>query len=107
MNANVKKVAIAATTAVVFAVISVAMVGNASADGMKKKALHSAAPPPPPFGYYSGEWPVVLDFAQAGAWSLAHPYYTRGLYDYCDYRNCTLRRQSDGSWAPVWYGPPN
>ena len=38
MNANVKKVAIAATTAVVFAVISVAIVGNASADGMTKKS---------------------------------------------------------------------
>ena len=30
---------------------------------------------------------VVYDYAQAGAWSLRHPYYTHFLYNPDDYRN--------------------
>lgn len=105
MNANVKTFAIAATVAIAFAIISVAMLGNASAAGAKKSAP-PAAPPPPSWGYL-GSPPIVLNLAQIEALSLQPPYYSRFLYDYCDYRNCTLRRNSDGSWAPVWYGPPN
>jgi hypothetical protein len=103
MNANVKKGAIAATTAI--AIISVAMLGNASAAG-RKHSSPPVAPPPPSWGYW-GIPPIDLDYAQAQALSLAHPYYSHFIYDYCDYRNCTLRRNSDGSWAPVWYGPPS
>ena len=104
MNANAKKVALAATTAVVFAIISVAMVGNASAAGaMKSPPL--AAPPPPSWGYL-GSPPIVMDYALAQSWSLAYPYYTQQIFNYCDYRNCTLERRG-GSWVPVWYGPPN
>jgi mono/diheme cytochrome c family protein len=38
-----------------------------------------ATPTPPPV--------VVYDYAQAGAWSLRHPYYTHFLYSPDDYRN--------------------
>ncbi len=105
MNANVKKAAIATTTVIAFAIISVAMSANASAASGKHPSP-PVAPPPPSWGYF-GSPPIVLDRAQAQALSLAHPYYSHFMYDYCDYRNCTLRRNSDGSWAPVWYGPPN
>jgi len=87
--------------------------GKKSAEG---KAVSSApvASPPPSFGYF-GSWPIILDYAQAQALSLHHPYYSHFLYDYCDYRNCRLERKSvvnpDGSreyrWEPVWYGPPS
>lgn len=87
--------------------------GKKSAGG-KAPSSGSVASPPPSFGYY-GSWPIILDYAQAQAWSLRHPYYSHFLYDYCDYRNCTLQRKSvvnpDGSrefrWEPVWYGPPS
>ena len=104
MNANMKKVAIAATTAVVFASIAVAMLGNASAAGAMKSPP-SAAPPPPSWGYL-GSPPIVMDYALAQSWSLEYPYYTQQIFNYCDYRNCTLELRG-GSWVPVWYGPPN
>lgn len=65
------------------------------------KALAS---PPPTFSYY-GEFPLELDYGQAQAWSLREPYYRKFLYDFCDYRNCTLQFKG-GNWVPVWYGPP-
>ena len=65
-----------------------------------KHAAPAVASPPPSFGYY-GSFPVVLDYAQAQAWSLRRPYYTHFLFDYCDYRNCVL----NGQGVPVWYGP--
>lgn len=86
------------------------MMAASPADARNLK--HGVATPPPPFGYY-GRFPLELDSAQAQAVSLEEPYYRRFLYDYCDYRNCELRRTEivnpDGSrsfdWAPVWYGP--
>jgi hypothetical protein len=113
MNATMKKSAIAATMAIAFAIMSVAMPGNASA----RDGRHSSRPvasPPPSFGYF-GSFPIILDYAQAQALSLRRPYYSHFMYDYCDYRNCVLHRRSvvnpDGSrvlrWVPVWYGPPS
>jgi len=104
MNANVKRVALAVTTAIAIVIISVAMVVNASAAG-KKHSSAPAAPPPPSWGYL-GSPPIVLDYALAQSWSLEYPYYTQQIFDYCDYRNCTLQLRG-GSWVPVWYGPPN
>lgn len=46
------------------------------------------------------------DYAQAQAWSQREPYYRHLMYDYCDYRNCTLQFK-DRSWARVCYGPPS
>jgi len=104
MRAKLKRPAAALTVALGLA-IAAAVPGSANARGAKH--AHPVAPPPPPgIGYY-GEFPVQLDYAQAQAWSLARPYYTHFLYDYCDYRNCVLRRNSKGEWAPVWYGPVN
>ena len=85
--------------------VSAIVVPNAAA---ARHRAHMAAPvasPPPSIGYY-GEFPLVLDEAQAQAWSLREPYYRHFLYDYCDYRNCTLEFRN-GSWVPVWYGPPS
>ena len=67
MDANVKKVAIAATTAIAFTIGAVAMVGNASAAGANKSPP-PAAPPPPPWGYL-GSPPIVQDRALAQSWS--------------------------------------
>ena len=104
MNANVKKAAIATTTVIAFAIISVAMSANASAASGKHPSP-PVAPPPPSWGYF-GSPPIVLDYALAQSWSLEYPYYTQQIFDYCDYRNCTLQLRG-GSWVPVWYGPPN
>lgn len=114
MNANFKKAIIVAATAIGLAVMAVP--GMASAGGAK--AL-SAPPPPPSWGYY-GSPPIVLDYAlalslQTHSIDEYPPYYTRYMYNYCDFRNCTLQRNEvvngDGSrtfsWAPVWYGPFN
>jgi len=101
----VRKTAGIAITAIAFAFVPAMMPVDANA--RSAKYTHPAAPPPPPsIGYY-GEFPVELDYAQAQAWSLARPYYTHFMYDYCDYRNCVLRRDSQGAWVPVWYGPVN
>lgn len=103
MRSNVKTPAVVAAIAVAFAIVA-ATPGNANARSAKH--FHPVAPPPPSIGYY-GEFPIELDYAQAQAWSLRRPYYTHFMYDYCDYRNCVLRRNSQGAWAPVWYGPVN
>src|ERR1035438_870362 len=47
-----------------------------------KHSSTPAAPPPPSWGYL-GSPPIVLDYAQAQAWSLARPYYSHFLFDYC------------------------
>ena len=99
-----KKAAAIAIAATALAFASTLMPIDANARSAKH--FHPVAPPPPSIGYY-GEFPVELDYAQAQAWSLARPYYTHFMYDYCDYRNCVLRRDSQGAWAPVWYGPVN
>ena len=104
MNPNAKKVAIALTTAIAFAISAVAMVGNVSAAGANKSSP-PAAPSPPSWGYL-GSPPIVMDQAYAQSLSLERPYYSRHIYDYCDYRNCTLQLRN-GAWVPVWYGPPN
>ena len=104
MNATVKMSALAAKTAIAIAIISVALLDNASAAGTKHSSA-PAAPPPPSWGYL-GSPPIVMDYALAQSWSLAYPYYTQQIFNYCDYRNCTLELRS-GSWVPVWYGPPN
>ncbi|HTT49224.1 MAG TPA: hypothetical protein VMG39_14635 [Pseudolabrys sp.] len=103
MSAHWKHAALA-TAALAFAITAVAMPNEALA----RKRTHAARPvasPPPSIGYY-GEFPLQLDYAQAQAWSLARPYYTHFMYDYCDYRNCTLQFRG-GAWVPVWYGPPS
>ena len=98
----VKKAAGIAMTVIAFASTMTPMNANARS----AKLSHPAAAPPPSIGYY-GEFPIELDYAQAQAWSLRRPYYTHYMYDYCDYRNCVLRRNSEGAWAPVWFGPVN
>ena len=100
----VKRTTAIATTVIAFAFASTLMPMQANA----RSAKHSppAAPPPPSIGYY-GEFPIELDYAQAQAWSLSRPYYTHFMYNYCDYRNCVLRRNDKGEWAPVWFGPFN
>ena len=105
MNASVRKASIAATIAL--AIVSALSPDIASARAAKSKAAAAAATAPAPaFGYYLGEYPIVLDYAQAQALSLRKPYYHHFLYDYCDYRNCWLRW--DGTaWVPSWYGPIN
>ena len=105
MNATVRNASIAATIALTIA--STLSPGTASARGAKSHAAAAAAAAPPPaFGYYYGEFPIQLDYAQAQALSLRQPYYRHFLYDYCDYRNCWLRW--DGTaWVPSWYGPIN
>ncbi len=104
MRATWKAAALAAVAALAFAVTSVAV----PSDALARKRAHVTRPvasPPPSIGYY-GQFPLALDYAQAQAWSLREPYYRHFLYDYCDYRNCTLQFK-DGSWVPVWYGPPS
>ena len=96
----------------VIGAIAIMAVVTAAGPAQARHLKHEVATPPPSFGYY-GNFPIELDYAQAQAWSLRRPYYTRLLYDYCDYRNCELRRTEivspDGSrlfdWVPVWYGP--
>ena len=90
----VKKAAGIAITAIAFAFVPAMMPVDANARGAKH--FHPVAPPPPSIGYY-GEFPIELDYAQAQAWSLRRPYYTQFMYDYCDYRNCVLRRNSQGA----------
>jgi len=98
------KRSVAVTMAVGLAIVA-AMPGYVNARTVRH--AHPVAPPPPPgIGYY-GYFPVELDYAQAQAWSLERPYYTHFMYDYCDYRNCVLRRNGEGAWVPVWYGPVN
>ena len=103
MNANVIRM-VCAATAIAFA-ITVPDIASARA-AKSKAAAAAAAAPAAAFGYYSGDYPIVLDYAQAQALSLQKPYYRHFLYDYCDYRNCWLRW--DGTaWVPSWYGPIN
>ena len=104
MNNNVKMLAHAVTTAIAISIISVAMLGNASAAGAKNSSP-AAAPPPPSWGYL-GSPAIVMDYALAQSWSLEWPHYTQQIFDYCDYRNCKLELRN-GSWVPVWHGPPN
>jgi hypothetical protein len=85
--------------------IVAAMLGAANARNAKHS--HPVAPPPPPSIGYFGYFPIELDYAQAQAWSLSRPYYTHFMYNYCDYRNCVLRRNDKGELAPVWFGPVN
>ena len=73
----------------------------------QRQTPSSGAPPPPPSIGYFGYFPIELDYAQAQAWSLSRPYYTHFMYNYCDYRNCVLRRNDKGELAPVWFGPVN
>ena len=104
MSAKWKHAALATAAALAFAVTSVAVPSNA----MARSRLHMIrpiAPPPPSIGYYR-QFPLALDYAQAQAWSLREPYYRHFLYNYCDYRNCTLQFRN-GNWVPVWYGPPS
>jgi hypothetical protein len=51
--------------------------GKASAGGGAVSPVPAAAAPV-----------VVLDYAQAQAWSLRGPYYSHFLYNSCDYGNC-------------------
>ena len=104
MGSDLKNAAAIAIAATALSFASTMMPVDANA--RSAKSSHAAVPPPPSIGYY-GEFPVELDYAQAQAWSLARPYYTHFLYDYCDYRNCVLRRNHEGAWVPVWYGPVN
>jgi hypothetical protein len=104
MTTKWKQTGMATAAALAFVVGSIAIPSAA----MARHRAHVARPiasPPPSFGYF-GEFPVELDYAQAQAWSLARPYYTHFMYNYCDYRNCTLEFRH-GSWVPVWYGPPS
>ena len=100
----VKKAARIAMTAIAFALASTMMPMETNARSTKHS--HPVAPPPPSIGYY-GYFPIELDYAQAQAWSLSRPYYTHFMYNYCDYRNCVLRRNDKGELAPVWFGPVN
>ena len=102
MDVKVKKLGIAIAAVITAAIISGAMSDDANARS-RKHVDRMVAPPPPSIGYY-GSFPVELDYAQAQALSLEHPYYTHFMYDYCDYRNCVLRWNGN-SWVPVWYGP--
>jgi hypothetical protein len=116
MNANCKKLTIFATTAIIVAIMSMP---SAVSAGSAKPVYLSSPPPPPSWGYY-GSPPIVLDYAlalslQTHSIDEYPPYYTRFMYNYCDFRNCTLQRKEvvnkDGSrtssWVPVWYGPFN
>lgn len=100
MKANVKKWLTSAATAVAIGLISLTMVGNATA---AKKLSPAQASPPPSWGYL-GSPPIVIDYALAQSWNLEYPFYTQQIFNYCDYRNCTLQFRN-GSWVPVWYGP--
>jgi hypothetical protein len=82
--------------------------GRGRDDGVRlgNRCGNVAPPPPPSIGYF-GYFPIELDYAQAQAWSLSRPYYTHFMYNYCDYRNCVLRRNDKGELAPVWFGPVN
>jgi len=100
MTRDTKRIALAIGIAAAMAMAMAASPADA------RHLRHGVATPPPTFGYY-GRFPLELDTAQAQAVSLEEPYYRRFLYDYCDYRNCELRRDGSRSfdWVPVWYGP--
>jgi len=105
MNANVIRM-VCAATAIAFAITVPDIASARAAKSKAAAAAAAAAAPAAAFGYYSGDYPIVLDYAQAQALSLQKPYYRHFLYDYCDYRNCWLRW--DGTaWVPSWYGPIN
>jgi hypothetical protein len=107
MNANVIRI-VCAASAIAFAITvpDIASAKSKSKAVAVTKAVSAGTAPPPAFGYYLGDYPIALDYAQAQALSLRKPYYRHFLYDYCDYRNCTLRW--DGTaWVPSWYGPIN
>ena len=103
-GSNMKTAAGIAACALACALTALAPLDGAHAGGARH--ARAAAPPPPSIGYF-GHFPLDYDSAQAQAWSLEPPYYRRRLYDYCDYRNCVLRLDGKGEWAPVWYGPVN
>ena len=103
MTASARRLAIAVAAVTAVVVASAAAPDAADARHARHKHLvRIIAPPPPPETGYYGQFPLVLDYAQAQAWSLQEPYYRVLLYDYCDYRNCVLG--PDGT--PRWYGPP-
>jgi len=116
MNAHFKMLTRVATTAIIVAIMTIPSTVHAGG----AKPVNLPAPPPPPSWSYYGSPPIVLDYAlalslQTRSIDIYPPYYTRFMYNYCDFRNCTLQRKEtvnkDGSrtysWVPVWYGPFN
>jgi hypothetical protein len=63
---------------------STAKLGKPSAPGGASPSSPPAATPSSPAASSTS---IVLDYAQAQAWSLRHPYYSHFLYSPDDYRN--------------------